>query len=291
MPINDHAGHSNVGSGVDTPESTPPSRSLPKEQQRRHLQQQKKPSERMRQLVLQNRTDQLSQREYNLVTHLREALFERHKNMKKMFEKVDLNDDSIVTLEEFLYALEGAGEATGHEIDRARIQLPEEEAARIMSYFDRDGQGVLRYNEFMRLLQGTIEIAGPSNDVRMHNTGSWMGDTAHSGFGGTGRSTHSAQSGRSSPGLNSTADMRDTNIVRERLGLGRGRDDQRRVQDAFRQWDSNGDGLISERELHNVLQSLDPRFKTRDVQKLMKAADQNGDGVIDHQEFVAWLFQ
>jgi len=293
MPITDQAGTSNSFGSAD---DTPPSRSLPKEQQRRHLQQQKKPSERLRQLVLEQRVNQLTNREYQLVTQLREALFERHKSMKKMFEKVDLNEDTIVTLEEFLYALEGAGEASGHEIDRAKAYLSEEEAARILSFFDRDGQGVLRYNEFMRLLQGTIDIPGPPEvqeqrfgGARVHE----LGDTGRSshGLGSTGRSSPGfGSTGRLSPG-SASADMRDTKMVRERLGLGRGGDDVRRVQDAFRQWDTNGDGLITEREMRSVLQSLDPKLATRDVQRLMRAADSNGDGVIDHQEFVAWLFR
>merc|ERR1719506_3010064 len=146
-----------IGVGSDSP----PARHLPKEQKRIHLQQQKKPSERYRQLVLRQRVESLNYSERQLVTQLREALFERRSNMKRMFESCDLNNDGIVTLEEFLYALENAGVAMGHEIDRAKAQVSEEDAARMLSYFDRDGQGVLRYNEFMRLLQGTIELPGP----------------------------------------------------------------------------------------------------------------------------------
>ena len=51
----------------------------------------------------------LGHKEAQLVTNLREALFERRSNMQKMFKSIDLNDDGIVTLEEFLHALEGAG--------------------------------------------------------------------------------------------------------------------------------------------------------------------------------------
>merc|ERR1712203_1204982 len=78
--------------------------------------------------------------------------------MAKMFQSVDLNDDGVVTLEELLHSLEAAGVVVGHEIDRARAHVSEKEAARILAFFDRDGQGVLRYNEFMRLLQGTIDV-------------------------------------------------------------------------------------------------------------------------------------
>jgi len=68
-------------------------------------------------------------------------------------------------------------------------------------------------------------------------------------------------------------------------------EDIARVQGAFQRWDTNADGFITERELHTVLQKLDPRFSSRDVHKLMRSADVNGDGAIDHQEFVSWLFR
>ena len=129
-----------------------------REEKKRQLMQQSRPQENLRQLVLQQRVSQLSRKEAQLVTNLREALFERRSNMQKMFKSVDLNDDGVVTLEEFLHALEGAGVAVGHEIDRARAQVTEEEAARMLAYFDRSCTGTLQYNEFMRLLQGTLDL-------------------------------------------------------------------------------------------------------------------------------------
>merc|ERR1719506_1992422 len=184
-----------IGVGSDSP----PARHLPKEQKRIHLQQQKKPSERYRQLVLRQRVESLNNRERQMVTHLREALFERRSNMKKMFESCDLNDDGIVTLEEFLYALENSGVAMGHEIDRAKAQVSEEEAARMLSFFDRDGQGVLRYNEFMRLLQGTIEIPGASPPPQERFAGRRIHEVGDEG-----------------------RELADTRLIREVIGLGHG---------------------------------------------------------------------
>lgn len=129
-----------------------------REEKKRQLMQQSRPQENLRQLVLQQRVSQLSRKEAQLVTNLREALFERRSNMQKMFKSIDLNDDGVVTLEEFLHALEGAGVAVGHEIDRARAKVTEEEAARMLAYFDRSCTGTLQYNEFMRLLQGTLDL-------------------------------------------------------------------------------------------------------------------------------------
>ena len=130
-----------------------------REEKKRELMQQRRPQENLRQLILQQRVSRLSSKEAQLVTNLREALFERRSNMQKMFKSVDLNDDGVVTLEEFLHALEGAGVAVGHEIDRARACVTQEEAARMLAYFDRNSTGTLQYNEFMRLLQGTLDLS------------------------------------------------------------------------------------------------------------------------------------
>jgi len=146
------------------------------DQQRQQLKQQRGPSPRLRELVLQQRVENLQPLEHQLVSNLREALFERWSTMKRRFESCDLNGDGIVTLEEFLHALEGAGVAVGHEIDRARASVSVEEAAHIMAFFDRDGQGVLQYNEFMRLLQGVVEL--PSSDP-MSSIGSPLRSAAH----------------------------------------------------------------------------------------------------------------
>merc|ERR1711920_585541 len=160
----------------------------------------------MRQLVKEQRVDSLNSHQRTLVHQLRDALFERRSSMSKMFKSVDLNDDGVVTLEEFLYALEGAGVHIGHEIDRARVDVSEEEAARLLSYFDRDGQGVLRYNEFMRLLQGTIEIAQPSVPM-------WRG-SAEPPRGG--------RQGNESSGGQDNASMTGTGLIREAIGVGHG---------------------------------------------------------------------
>lgn len=187
-----------------------------------------------------------------------------------MFKSVDLNDDGVVTLEEFLHALEGAGVAVGHEIDRARAKVTEEEAARMLAYFDRSCTGTLQYNEFMRLLQGTLDLTEeaplePELARRIPDIGEYRG---------------------------ARANLSGTGLIRAAAGLrGDGSDDERAVQSAFAKWDVNNDGKISERELLSVLRKIDPKIRDQDVRRLFEKADCNGDGVIDYQEFVSWLFQ
>jgi len=240
-----------------------------REERKRQLQQQTKPSEHLRQMVIKQRVENLTPHQAQLVTHLREALFERRSNMQKMFKSVDLNDDGVVTVEEFLHALEGAGVAVGHEIDRARAAVNEEDAALMLSYFDRERNGVLHYNEFMRLLQGTIDLAPearlePQYAQRVPELGGPAGRHELSGTG----------------------------LIRAAVGLRLdGTDDERHVQQAFMRWDVNSDGFISEIELLSVLRKVDPRIRDKDVRRLFEHADVNGDGAIDYREFIGWLFR
>jgi Ca2+-binding EF-hand superfamily protein len=220
-----------------------------------------------------------------MVQQMRDALFERRSTMPKMFKSVDLNDDGVVALEEFMHTLEGAGVPVGHEIDRARNEVTEEEAARLLAFFDRNGQGVLRYNEFMRLLQGTLEMpGGPSSGPRcrgLHELGDRL------------------EQPRKAKASENQESLSNTGLLRQAIGVDKddidlhnrsGGRELQRVQAAFQRWDENGDGLITEAELLQVLQQLNPGTTMQSVRAMMQAADKDGDGAIDHKEFVAWLF-
>ena len=100
----------------------------------------------------------LSGREKQLLLSLRDFLFERCSKMKAMFEKCDIDGDGFVSIEEFLIAMEKAGIPLGHGLDRqkhAKGAISDEEAMNIVAFFDRDGDGLLSYAEFMSCLQTT----------------------------------------------------------------------------------------------------------------------------------------
>ena len=76
--------------------------------------------------------------------------------MQNMFKRCDPDGSGHVTIEEFLNAMSRAGVPIGHGLDRqSDSSISEEEAANIVGFFDKDGDGHLKYHEFMSMLQAT----------------------------------------------------------------------------------------------------------------------------------------
>merc|ERR1719233_2625907 len=61
------------------------------------------------------------------------------------------------------------------------------------------------------------------------------------------------------------------------------------VQNAFKQFDKNGDGAIDKGELTSALASTGGNFTKQDIDVLFAAGDVDGDGQIDYEEFIALM--
>uniref|UniRef100_A0A3B3RSP0 EF-hand domain-containing protein n=2 Tax=Paramormyrops kingsleyae TaxID=1676925 RepID=A0A3B3RSP0_9TELE len=62
------------------------------------------------------------------------------------------------------------------------------------------------------------------------------------------------------------------------------------LQCAFRQFDSDGDGLITYDELKDAMKSLlGEKLKKGELDEMLKEIDLNGDGNVDFNEFVMML--
>eukprot|EP00445_Apocalathium_hangoei_P094353 CAMPEP_0204243558 /NCGR_PEP_ID=MMETSP0361-20130328/96472_1 /ASSEMBLY_ACC=CAM_ASM_000343 /TAXON_ID=268821 /ORGANISM="Scrippsiella Hangoei, Strain SHTV-5" /LENGTH=525 /DNA_ID=CAMNT_0051216413 /DNA_START=51 /DNA_END=1625 /DNA_ORIENTATION=- len=63
------------------------------------------------------------------------------------------------------------------------------------------------------------------------------------------------------------------------------------VAHVFACFDANGDGVIDRREFLDIMQKVDPEFFTpRTINILLEEADADGDGVVHYTEFFAWLY-
>jgi len=64
------------------------------------------------------------------------------------------------------------------------------------------------------------------------------------------------------------------------------------VRQSFRQFDLNGDGVIDQVELTNVLQTVDPDIWTDEaVKTLLSSMDKTASGQVQYDDFVDWLDQ
>mmetsp|Transcript_107519 Transcript_107519/g.302630 ORF Transcript_107519/g.302630 Transcript_107519/m.302630 type:complete len:703 (+) Transcript_107519:72-2180(+) len=61
------------------------------------------------------------------------------------------------------------------------------------------------------------------------------------------------------------------------------------ITDAFRMWDSSGDGIISRAELKRVMSRLAPDMSDSNLDALLNSLDHNNDGALQYDEVVDWL--
>ncbi|XP_012692407.1 calcium-binding protein 2a isoform X2 [Clupea harengus] len=62
------------------------------------------------------------------------------------------------------------------------------------------------------------------------------------------------------------------------------------LRDAFREFDSNGDGQISLSELREAMKKLmGEQLNQREIDEILRDVDLNGDGLVDFEEFVRMM--
>ena len=66
-------------------------------------------------------------------------------------------------------------------------------------------------------------------------------------------------------------------------------DTEEELIEAFKVFDRDGNGLISNQELKHVMISLGEKINEEEVEEMIKEADIDGDGFINYEEFVRMI--
>lgn len=62
-----------------------------------------------------------------------------------------------------------------------------------------------------------------------------------------------------------------------------------RMIESFKEFDLDGDGVVTKEELKEILFKMDESFNEEDIDGLMKSADKNGDNTINFEEFIEMI--
>ena len=58
------------------------------------------------------------------------------------------------------------------------------------------------------------------------------------------------------------------------------------IREAFKVFDSDGNGFINASELRQVMMNLGEKLSEEEVEMMIKEADTNGDGLVNYEEFI-----
>jgi len=139
---------------------------------------------------------------------------------------------------------------------------------------DKDGNGVLNKSELVNLMRRVMPTMSGKQVIEL------MKDVDTNKNGEVDYPEFVLWLSRNGPDGNAPMDVMTTGLKTE----------SDCVLAMFRAWDKNGDGIITKKELTNVLKQTCPKLNAAQLEALCLQIDANRDGQIDYQEFVDFIF-
>ncbi|VVT57811.1 uncharacterized protein SAPINGB_P005881 [Magnusiomyces paraingens] len=183
-----------------------------------------------------------------LITPLSQLTPEQVKEVRDAFEIFDKNKDGTISRDEL-----------GQVMRQLGLTPSETQIMDIIDSADIDKNGVIDINEFINLMPAFT--GGASFREGGGNNSSNSSNSYNSGSrGGSGRGSN-----QSNP--NSAQEEEDE------------------LRRAFQEFDVNGDGYISAKELLTIMKTVGETLTEDEVKAMIREVDNNDDGQIDYIEF------
>uniref|UniRef100_A0A1D1Z038 Putative calcium-binding protein CML18 n=1 Tax=Anthurium amnicola TaxID=1678845 RepID=A0A1D1Z038_9ARAE len=158
----------------------------------------------------------------------------------------------------------GSGEASG----KGGLAVPlgdADEVERVFRHFDANGDGKISASELAEVVRALSGSEGTASEEEVRRMMEEL-DSNRDGY----------------------VDLAEFVAFHRGGGGGGGGaagDAERELKEAFRMYDLNGDGVISARELHQVMKRLGDKCSVRDCSRMIRSVDADGDGTVNFHEF------
>ena len=198
---------------------------------------------------------------------LRDALARSSARVIDLFRQWDEDGSGVIERKEFRRAIRALGFDFIHDV--SEIDL-------VFDDFDIDKDGTLDYNELNKMLrQGASVIL---DDALKEGAAGEIATQV--------RQTHKLRKHRAKgKALPSSVVLKVSSRLSVQQQLQQVlRDNAVRVIDIFREWDEDGDGLVSKKEFRNAVSALGYQAPREDVDAVFNLFDEDGSGMIEYGE-------